>query len=138
MKRIVFDNWLLMAVATSRAFFAFDHWTKLSLLISGEDFFGATISTHASARRPMIDWQYLRLEIRYRLPTCSSSNNHTLYLLSRSIYERTNDKRTNEQTNEMRGAMNLTKLSKAQREHTRVIPIHKNTSRRKLLKFCIA
>jgi hypothetical protein len=135
MKHIVFDNWLLMAIATScpLRIRALD---QLSLLIPGEDFLGAAFSTHPPPRRSRpIDARICALKSSSILPSRSPlpQNLHTLHTLTTHMNERTSER------NETRDAMILTKLSKAQRGNTQGSNPHMNTHLgTKPLKFCIA
>jgi len=51
MKYIVFGNWILMAIVSAGTL-RVQTLDPISLLIPGEDNFGATITAHSIARRP--------------------------------------------------------------------------------------
>jgi hypothetical protein len=110
MKHIVFDNWLLMAIAATSAI-RIRALDTIPLLVSGKDFIGAALSTYSPARRSRSnDAQIGTLKVDH-LP---EPNTPYIYILSR---------RTNGRTI-TRDAMILTKLSKAQRRDTKRVEPH--------------
>jgi len=131
MKRVVFDNWILMAIATSRAL-RIRALDELSLLISGEDFLGAAFATHPPARRSRpIDACVcaLKTDSSHHSPSRSTLPPNAIIYFSTL---------TTHKTNETRDAMILTKLLKAQNKgYTRVEPTHEYISRHTPLKFAL-
>lgn len=114
MKRIVFDNWFLMAVAASCAL-PIRAVGALPVLVSREDLLSPALSTHPSARRPRpahlllgtltsCGIESFNLPRRARRPPPPSPPNRIYNLPTSRIYRYTTD---------TRDAMILTKLSKA-------------------------
>jgi hypothetical protein len=86
MKHIVFDNWLLMAIAASSAI-RIRALDTIPLLFSGKDFIGAALSTYSPARRSRSnDAQIGTLKVDH-LPRAK----HPLYIHTLTTHERTND-----------------------------------------------
>ena len=84
MKRAVFGNWFLMAIASSGTL-RVRTLERLPLLISGEDFLGAALSTYSPARRSRsIDACVCALKSSHIPPSQTSPPMHTL-----TIYEQT-------------------------------------------------
>jgi hypothetical protein len=95
MKRAVFDNGLLMAIATPRAL-RIRALAHLPLLVPGKDFFGAALAAHPLARRPRPTNTCLCAlkSASSSSPLRSSFTANTPYLISRHTNIRWNETHT--------------------------------------------
>ena len=102
MKHIVFDNWLLMAIASSSAI-RIRALDTIPLLVSGKELVSATLSTHSPARRSRSnDAPIGTLKVDH-LPGAK----HLLYIHTLAAHERTNDyARCHDSHEVIEGAMN--------------------------------